>query len=285
VVRPRWDAGPTSLTLVRHAHSVGNNADALAREAGAEELDLQFRDADVELSDVGLSQAKALGAWLEEQDSSLLPSVVLSSPYRRALQSAEAALAGLDVEVVQDERLRERDLGVFDGLTGLGIRTRYPDEAERRKKLGKFYYQPPSGESWCDVALRVRSLLGDLRWGYDDARVWLFTHQAVTMTFRYVLEGLSEERLLEIDREEPLPNASMTSYRRERSLLELVRFADTTAVDAVAEVTDEASRGSQDNPERDVPEGPRGEWRQGPREQAGSEWRQGPREEGARGRS
>jgi broad specificity phosphatase PhoE len=232
--------------LVRHAQSVGNRADARARELGAEELDLDFRDADVHLSDTGCDQAESLGKWMASQHESAHPTVVISSPYQRACQTAERAVHGLGIDLQHDERLRERDLGVFDGLTGLGIRTRYPEEAARRKKLGKFYYQPPSGESWCDVALRVRSLLDDLRCGYDGARVWLFTHQAVIMTFRYVLEGLSEETLLEIDRNEALPNASMTTYRREGPLLELVRFADTSAVDA-GEVTDEASQGSEDN--------------------------------------
>lgn len=247
MVRPRWHDGPTSLTLVRHAQSVGNRADALAREAGAEELDLDFRDADVELSETGCAQARGLGTWLAAQDEPDRPTVVITSPYRRAVQTAELAVAGLDVELLYDERLRERDLGVFDGLTGVGIRARYPEEAERRKKLGKFYYQPPSGESWCDVALRVRSLLNDVRFGYDGARLWLFSHQAVIMTFRYVLEGLSEGRLLEIDRDEHLPNVSMTTYRREGDLFDLVRFADTTAVDSTAEVTDEASSGSEDH--------------------------------------
>lgn len=250
MVVPLWTSGPASLTLVRHAHSVANRADARAQEAGAEELDLEHRDADVELSDVGLAQAEAVGTWLAAQKGSVHPTVVVSSPYRRALQTAEHVVAGLGLEVHHDERLRERDLGVLDGLTELGIRTRFPKEAERRKKLGKFYYQPPSGESWCDVALRVRSFLDDLRFGYDDARVCLFTHQAVVMTFRYVLEGLSEERLLELDRGEHLPNASVTTYRRGADRFELVRFADTAAVDGAAEVTDEASKGAVGDRER-----------------------------------
>ena len=252
VVRPRWHGGPASLTLVRHAQSVGNTADAHAREVGAEELDLDFRDADVHLSETGCDQADSLGRWMAAQPEADRPTVVISSPYRRACQTAEHAVAGLDLELLHDERLRERDLGVFDGLTGVGIRARYPEEAERRKKLGKFYYQPPAGESWCDVSLRVRSLLDDLRHGYDGERVWLFSHQAVIMTFRYVLEGLSEERLLEIDHAEPLPNASMTTYRREGRLLELVRFADTSAVEA-DEVTDEASHGSEEDEAGDEP--------------------------------
>ena len=247
MVQPRWTSGPASLTLVRHAQSMGNRADDEAREAGAEELDLDFRDADVELSDIGRAQADGVGKWLAEQHGSDHPTVVLSSPYLRAAETAERAVANLGIEVQHDERLRERDLGIFDGLTGLGIRSRYPEEAERRKKLGKFYYQPPSGESWCDVALRVRSLLDDLRHGYDDARVWLFTHQAVIMTFRYVLDGLSEERLLQIDRDERLPNASITHYRRAGEVFDLQRFADTSAVDdTTAGVTDEASLGSED---------------------------------------
>jgi len=54
VVQPRWTSGPASLTLVRHAHSVGNRADARAREAGAEELDLDFRDADAIMTGSGI---------------------------------------------------------------------------------------------------------------------------------------------------------------------------------------------------------------------------------------
>ena len=60
------------------------------------------------------------------------PDLVVCSPYRRAADTARAALAELDVELLMDERLRERDLGLLDGLTGKGIRARYPEEAERR---------------------------------------------------------------------------------------------------------------------------------------------------------
>ena len=232
--------GPAEIVLVRHGESVGNLADAQARERGAERLDLSARDADVELSDNGQAQAEAVGKWLAGADRDTRPTLVLSSPYRRAFETADRAVSGLDVDVVVDERLRERDLGVFDGLTGKGIRAAYPEEAERRTKVGKFYYQPPSGESWADVVLRVRSLLLDLREVADGARVWLFTHQAVIMSFRYVLEGLNERQLLDIDGSTALGNASLTTYRRGASGYELLRFADTAAVDAhAADVTHE----------------------------------------------
>ena len=94
--------------------------------------------------------------------------------------------------------------------------------------------------------LRVRSLLDDLRHGYDGTRLWLFTHQAVIMSFRYALEDLTEEELLDIDSRVQIPNASLTTYRRAGQGLELVAFADTSAVDqTAAKVTHEASRGGR----------------------------------------
>ena len=231
--------GPTELVLVRHGESLGNLADADARRRGAERLDLSERDADIALSDNGRLQADGLHRWLQASPEEERPEVVLSSPYRRAAETADRALRGLGLEVLNDERLRERDLGAFDGLTGTGIRAAHPDEAERRRKVGKFYYQPPSGESWSDVALRIRSLMADVREALDGARVWVFTHQAVIMTFRYVLEGLDEQELLRLETEVPIGNASMTRYRRGRDGMELVGLADTGAADSAAAVTHE----------------------------------------------
>jgi broad specificity phosphatase PhoE len=231
------------LVLVRHGHSAGNAADDAAREAGAEVLDLADRDADVELSHTGREQARGLATWLSELDEEKRPTRAVTSPYRRAAETAAAALEPIGLGLDVDERLRERDLGVLDGLTGAGIRSRHPDEAARREKLGKFYYQPPSGESWADVVLRVRSLVNDVRDDCDGERVWLFTHQAVIMAFRYVLEGLSEQEILAIDRTVTIPNASVTRYRRSGGRLELATFADTDHLeDTSADVTQQSEQ-------------------------------------------
>lgn len=247
IVSTRW---PAQIVLVRHGQSVGNLAAAEAGRRGADRLDLDFRDADTPLSETGHQQAAAVGTFLKAGLESDCPELVVSSPYARAAQTAASAVKawGCEHELVLDERLRERDLGVFDGLTSAGIRSEYATEADRRSRIGKFYYRPPSGESWCDVTLRVRSLLADLREGYADRRVWLFTHQAVIMSFRYVLEDLTEQELLEIDVTTDLPNCSMTSYRAGEGGVDLVRFADTTAVDqAQTPRTAEPSRAREAN--------------------------------------
>lgn len=221
---------PASLTLVRHGESLGNVAAARAQADDLDDVEVDVRDADVDLSDNGLKQADALGEWFASLTEDQRPTLVLSSPYRRALHTAERTVGGTGIDIVVDERLRERDLGLFDGLTSRGVRERFSDEAERRDRLGKFYYRPPQGEGWAEVVLRVRSLLGDLRAGFGDARIWMFSHQAVIMSFRYVLEGISEQRLLELDRETTIENASVTTFERRAEDLDLTGFADDTVV-------------------------------------------------------
>ncbi|WP_442907779.1 histidine phosphatase family protein [Kineococcus sp. G2] len=230
----RW---PASLTLVRHGQSTGNVADARARAARAEVVDVGERDADVPLSDLGRRQAAAVGAWLAGgAGAPPAPQVVLSSPYERALRTAQevvraARAAGLEVpDVRTDERLRERDLGWWDGLTGAGVRARFPEESERRARLGKFYYRPPGGESWCDVALRVRSVLASLREEHAGRHVLLVSHQAVVMNFRLVLEGLDERAVLDLDDRDPLANCSVTSYERDGAAMRLRLAGDARAV-------------------------------------------------------
>src|SRR3712207_3423873 len=110
-------------------------------------------------------------------------------------------------------------------MTGAGIREKYPDEAGRRDLLGKFYYRPPGGESWADVALRIRSLLATEALGHDGERLLLVAHQAVIMVFRYVLEDLTERELLDVDAQEQVANASVTRYEAgPGGDLELVAF-------------------------------------------------------------
>jgi broad specificity phosphatase PhoE len=233
---------PSKLVLVRHGESIGNLADADARRRKVPRLDLDLRDADVPLSDTGRGQADAVGGLLRDLEETETPELVVTSPYRRAAETAERAMQtwGQGRVAIVDERLRERDLGLFDGLTWIGIRQEYPAEAERRRRVGKFYYQPPSGESWCDVVLRVRSFLADLREGYDGQRVWLVTHQAVIMSFRYVLEDLTEQQIADVELAVALPNCSMTTYVAGPGGLSLSSFADTSAVDrGAADVTAE----------------------------------------------
>jgi probable phosphoglycerate mutase len=133
----------------------------------------------------------------------------------RAEQTARVALnqAGMgDVDVFTDDRLREREFGMLDRLTGAGIVDRFPEQANARAFLGKFYHRPPGGESWCDVALRLRSVLDTLSRDHWGDRVLLVTHQVVILMFRYLLEHLTESEILAIDHATEVANCSLTVY-------------------------------------------------------------------------
>lgn len=201
-----------ALWIVRHGESTANVAATAAEASGAELIDLTHRDADVPLSPTGEEQARATGRWLAGLPEQRRPDVAVMSPYLRAVRTAELALAHTGVPASRDERLRDRELGILDGLTPHGVRARYPAEAERRARLGKFYYRPPGGESWTDVALRMRALLGDLRRDHAGQRVLLFGHDALVFLLRYLVEGLTEEELMALTRRQVIANCSVTGW-------------------------------------------------------------------------
>lgn len=213
---PPAGGGPTALLLVRHGESVGNVAATQAARSGVEVIPVETRDADTPLSPRGEDQARALGLWLGALPADEAPEAVWCSPYVRAAQTAATALdaARLTVPVRYDERLRDRELGILDRLTRTGVQRRFPQEDERRRLLGKMYYRPPGGESWADVALRLRAALGDLVRAEDGRRVLVVTHDATVMLLRYVLERLTEAELMEQVRRRSVHNASVTLLTR-----------------------------------------------------------------------
>ncbi len=208
--------GAVELMLIRHGESTGNVAARAAQAAGAEVVDMGLRDADVPLSAIGFQQAQALGKWLTALPDGERPESVWCSPYLRAQQTAEGAGATHfpGGRIRTDERLRDRELGILDLLTSAGARARYPEESRRRQWLGKFYYRPPGGESWADVALRLRSLIADLDRLDDGRRVALFCHDAVVLLMRYVCEGLTEGELLDMAARTVVLNGSVTRLVR-----------------------------------------------------------------------
>ncbi len=208
---------PDTLWIVRHGESAGNVARDAATKAGLPVIDIPTRDVDVPLSALGERQATALGRWFAELPPDQRPTVMLTSPYARAHRTAElvretARISPGDAPLIVDERLREKEFGILDRLTRIGIQEKYPDQAEFRRILGKFYHRPPGGESWCDVILRLRSVIDTVTREYSRERVMFVCHSVVVLCFRYLLERMTEEQILAIDRAEEIANCSVTSY-------------------------------------------------------------------------
>jgi broad specificity phosphatase PhoE len=208
----RW---PERLWLVRHGESVGNVALQAAELAGAERIDIGPREMDVPLSELGERQARALGRWFAGQPETERPTMVLASPFMRASETARLIVETGRLKLVgpvYDERLREKEFGMLDRFTKAGIIAKHPLEAEQRNRVGKFYYRPPGGESWCDVILRLRSFVDSIQLKYRNERVLIIGHQVTVLCFRYILEELTETQILGIDRERDVANCSVTTY-------------------------------------------------------------------------
>ena len=123
---------------------------------------------DVPLTERGRELAKAAGQLLRDLRGDDPPALVLTSPRRRARDTAE--LAGLRVDGV-DERLAEWDYGESEGRTTPEIRESVP---------GWTVWTHPSvgGETAEEVAARADALLADVRakLGDGDGDVVLVGH-------------------------------------------------------------------------------------------------------------
>ncbi|MFC4128329.1 histidine phosphatase family protein [Nocardia rhizosphaerae] len=234
VIEPRrgWVQVPEGLPVpralgglwaVRHAQSVAN---AWYADPATEQRPMRGTDAEVELTEFGLWQAGCLGEWLAGLAGAQRPTLVVCSPYLRARVTwavmAEAAATRnrhlRPIRTLVDERLRDREMGVFELHPYRAIRRRSPAEATRRQQVGNWVYRPPGGESLADVALRVRGFLDELDVVAAGEQVLVVSHDAVVLTMRYVLDGLGAPVP---DSVEPVPNASVSQWRREGPRLAL----------------------------------------------------------------
>jgi broad specificity phosphatase PhoE len=225
---------PQTLWIARHGQSAGNVARDAAEAAGLPVIDVEFRDIDTPLSELGIEQSEALGRWFGALPPQQQPQVILCSPYIRARETARIVAehagwkTGEQIRLRIDERLREKEFGVLDRLTKHGIQQRFPDLHAQRSHVGKFYFRPPGGESWCDVILRLRSLTEMITREHGGERVLIVAHQVIVNCMRYLVENLDESQILAIDAEGDVPNCAVTSYRldatRSKLELDLVNF-------------------------------------------------------------
>jgi 2,3-bisphosphoglycerate-dependent phosphoglycerate mutase len=215
------------LFLLRHGESLANCARHKAEAEQSLTIDFSGREQDVSLSERGKIQAENAGKFFANQSN--IPNIIFCSPYARTRETAEYLIKSANVnytQIVYDERLRERELGIFDRLTKFGALAKYPEECAKREHYGKFYYRPTGGENWADVALRIRSFWQDLRQDFATENALIITHEVVIRVFRYILENLTEAEILVIDKSCDVNNGAITSYKLEngKGVLDLDNF-------------------------------------------------------------
>lgn len=131
-------APPTTTWLLRHGQTV---LSVEKRFSGV---------GDQELTEVGRAQAAAAARRV----TTLGAVVVVTSPVRRARQTAEAVAAAAGLELVVEDGFRETDFGDWEGYTFGEVRQQWPRELDAW--LADTAVAPPYGESFDATATRVR---------------------------------------------------------------------------------------------------------------------------------
>jgi broad specificity phosphatase PhoE len=129
------------IVLLRHGQTAWNQE---GKNQGSE---------DIELDAIGRIQSEQTATRL----SGRTWNAAFTSPLRRARETAEIVLRGQSVLLREDDRLRERSYGAWEGKTAEEIGPPY--EEYRRDRV---LYRPPGGETGLEVFMRAAAFLHDL---------------------------------------------------------------------------------------------------------------------------
>jgi len=152
----------TELILIRHGETEWNS-----------QLRMQGHS-DSNLSVAGQAQILALGKWMKN-----IPfDHIYSSDSMRAQQTAKAIIQYSGHTLQFDKRLREKNLGIFEGLTTEEAREYHP-EAIRLFKTAGPQYIIDGGESTQQLLDRALEVIEEIRHRHHQKRVLLVTHGGV----------------------------------------------------------------------------------------------------------
>ncbi|MEQ4205759.1 histidine phosphatase family protein [Actinopolymorpha sp. B17G11] len=139
-------AAAVRILYVRHGENLANTLHQLSHKV-----------VDHPLTDHGRDQAEQLARRLADQ-SWLYDAEIVSSPSRRAQETAQVIAAKLDLSIGTDERLREIDVGALDGRSDQEAWDVYA-EVHRRWAAGEWSRRFPDGENLRNLANRLRAAL------------------------------------------------------------------------------------------------------------------------------
>ena len=149
----------TEIIFIRHGETEWNSQQRMQGHSNSD------------LSSVGQTQIQALGQWMKNVPFDH----IYSSDSLRAKQTAEAITQFSGHKLKIDLRLREKNLGVFEGLTSEEARERHPEVFSLFKTAGSKYVID-EGESTQQLQDRALEIVDEIRIKHLEERVLLVTH-------------------------------------------------------------------------------------------------------------
>lgn len=197
----------TQVIVVRHGETVWN---AVGRQQG---------QLDTALSDLGQAQARAVAEALAGAGIDVL----YSSDLGRALQTAAVIAERLGLQARPEARLRERHLGILQGLTMEEFRQRHPAEhaAFQQQDID---WAIPGGESIRQRHERSVAGAAELAERHAGQAVAIVTHGGVLESLMRHALGLRPDT----PRRFSLFNAGINTFTVTAGQWRLERWGDTT---------------------------------------------------------
>ena len=155
--------GTARLALARHGETVWHSNN---RYAGG--------GSDIDLTPKGHRQAHTLAQWCV----GFAPDVVISSPVRRAVETAAPCAAALGAQVHIVEGLREVNFGIAEGRTIEELQAADPAMVERFR-ADPVAHPFPGAEPPQDAADRAASALRLIAQQFDGAKVLVVAHNTL----------------------------------------------------------------------------------------------------------
>lgn len=197
----------TRIIAVRHGETDWN---ANARIQG---------QLDIPLNDKGRWQAQQAAAALATDES---VSAVYSSDLARAHATAQAIAAAVKLDVINDQRLRERRFGEYQGRTFDEIERQWPQETARWRARDADW-APPGGETLRALGERVRTATDALARRHPGEQIVLVAHGGVIdMLYR-----IATRQGVEAQRNWALGNASINRLLWTPDGMRIVGWSDT----------------------------------------------------------
>lgn len=149
---------------------------------------------DVDLTEVGILQVKQIAERLRLTELQ----AIYSSDLNRSATGARLIARHHDVPVYYLPELREMKFGDWEGLTLTDIRTRFPEELQKRQDDLVNYRAPGNGESIADLAARIETVFDRIRAEQQGNNILIAAHGAVNRVILCRALGLDLVRMFNI---------------------------------------------------------------------------------------
>lgn len=185
------------IFIIRHGQTEWN---ALGKLQGRQ---------DIKLNEVGKEQALTTGEKIKNEKID----IIITSPLKRARETAEIINKQFNVEIVEDDRLMERCYGDLEGITKVELKEKkiqYPeidDACNYLKNIDIF-----NMETIQDLCARIYECLDEITTKYKDENVLIVTHGSSSIPIKCYFMKYPLENLVNREKIKGLENCEVVEF-------------------------------------------------------------------------